>query len=49
MTTPAQDSFPVIGMDAVVFAVKPQIADEVVPNYRRWTDPATLFVSIERR
>jgi pyrroline-5-carboxylate reductase len=32
--------------DAVVFAIKPQIADEVVPNYRRLTDPSTLFVSI---
>ena len=32
--------------DAVVFAVKPQIADDVVPSYRRWTGPATLFVSI---
>lgn len=32
--------------DAVVFAVKPQIADEVVPNYRRWAGSGTLFVSI---
>ncbi len=32
--------------DAVVFAVKPQVADEVVPPYRRWTRPGTLFVSI---
>ena len=32
--------------DAVVFAVKPQIADEVVPDYRCWAGPETLFVSI---
>jgi pyrroline-5-carboxylate reductase len=32
--------------DAVVFAVKPQIADEVVRNYRRWAGSETLFVSI---
>ena len=32
--------------DAVLFAVKPQIADEVVPNYRSWAGPETLFVSI---
>jgi pyrroline-5-carboxylate reductase len=32
--------------DAVVFAVKPQIADEVVPDYRAWARPETLFVSI---
>lgn len=32
--------------DAVVFAVKPQVVDEVVPAYRRWTQPGTLFVSI---
>jgi pyrroline-5-carboxylate reductase len=32
--------------DAVVFAVKPQIADIVVPAYRRWAGPETLFVSI---
>jgi pyrroline-5-carboxylate reductase len=32
--------------DAVVFAVKPQIADEVVPYYRSWARPDTLFVSI---
>jgi pyrroline-5-carboxylate reductase len=32
--------------DAVVFAVKPQIADEVVANYRSWAAPETLFVSI---
>ena len=32
--------------DAVVFAVKPQIADDVVPKYRRWADSETLFASI---
>jgi pyrroline-5-carboxylate reductase len=32
--------------DAVVFAVKPQVADEVVRNYRRFAGPETLFVSI---
>lgn len=32
--------------DAVVFAVKPQIADEVAANYRSWVGPETLFVSI---
>jgi len=32
--------------DAVVFAVKPQILDAVLPSYRRWVRPETLFVSI---
>jgi pyrroline-5-carboxylate reductase len=32
--------------DAVVFAVKPQIIDDVLPAYRRWTGPQTLFLSI---
>ena len=32
--------------DAVVFAVKPQIADDVVPKYRRWAGSETLFLSI---
>jgi pyrroline-5-carboxylate reductase len=32
--------------DAVVFAVKPQVADQVLPGYRRWVRPETLFVSI---
>ena len=31
---------------AVVFAVKPQVVDDVVPSYRRWASPATVFVSI---
>ena len=32
--------------DAVVFAVKPQVIDAVLPGYRRWAGPHTLFVSI---
>ena len=32
--------------DAVVFAVKPQVVDAVLPRYRRWARPETLFVSI---
>jgi len=32
--------------DAVVFAVKPQVIDAVLPDYRRWAGPHTLFVSI---
>jgi pyrroline-5-carboxylate reductase len=32
--------------DAVVFAVKPQVVDTVLPSYRRWARPGTLFVSI---
>ncbi|HEV2334279.1 MAG TPA: pyrroline-5-carboxylate reductase [Stellaceae bacterium] len=32
--------------DAVVFAVKPQVIDAVVPAYRRWVRPQTLFLSI---
>ncbi len=32
--------------DAVVFAVKPQLIDVVVPAYRRWVRPQTLFLSI---
>jgi pyrroline-5-carboxylate reductase len=32
--------------DAVVFAVKPQIIDSVLPAYRRWARPRTLFLSI---
>lgn len=31
---------------AVVFAVKPQVIDAVLPDYRRWAGPDTLFVSI---
>src|SRR5260370_31714236 len=32
--------------DAVVFAVKPQLIDAVVPRYRRWVRPQTLCLSI---
>ena len=32
--------------DAVVFAVKPQVIDDVVPPYRRFVRPETLFLSI---
>jgi pyrroline-5-carboxylate reductase len=32
--------------DAIVFAVKPQVIDAVVPAYRRWVGPQTLFLSI---
>jgi pyrroline-5-carboxylate reductase len=32
--------------DAVVFAVKPQVIDAVLPGYRRWARSHTLFVSI---
>ncbi len=32
--------------DAVVFAVKPQVVDDVLPLYRRWVRPETVFVSI---
>jgi pyrroline-5-carboxylate reductase len=32
--------------DAVVFAVKPQVFDEVVPAYRRFAHPGTVFMSI---
>ena len=32
--------------EAVVFAVKPQVVDAVLPEYRRWAGPHTLFVSI---
>lgn len=32
--------------DAVFFAVKPQIIDAVLPDYRRWAGSHTLFVSI---
>jgi pyrroline-5-carboxylate reductase len=32
--------------DAVVFAVKPQVVDAVLPLYRRWVHPEAVFVSI---
>jgi len=43
----APDSLPAdLIPDAVVFAVKPQIVDVVLPGYRRWARPETLFLSI---
>src|SRR5207237_987180 len=35
-----------VAPDAVVFAVKPQLIDAVVPAYRPWVRPQTLFLSI---
>jgi pyrroline-5-carboxylate reductase len=32
--------------DAVVFAIKPQVVDAVLPSYRRWARRKTLFLSI---
>jgi pyrroline-5-carboxylate reductase len=32
--------------EAVVFAVKPQIIDDVLPAYRRWAGSGTVFLSI---
>ena len=32
--------------DIVVFAIKPQIADSVVPPYARFTRPGTVFLSV---
>jgi pyrroline-5-carboxylate reductase len=43
----AADTLPdELAPNAVVFAVKPQIIDAVLPPYRRWVRPETLFVSI---
>ncbi len=42
--TPAE--LPSPAPDAVVFAVKPQAIDDLLPEYRRWAGPHTLFVSI---
>jgi pyrroline-5-carboxylate reductase len=35
-----------VAPDAVVFAIKPQMADQVVPDYRRFVRPQTVFLSI---
>jgi pyrroline-5-carboxylate reductase len=35
-----------IAPDAVVFAVKPQVVDAVLPSYRSWVAPGTVFLSI---
>ena len=32
--------------EAVVFAIKPQVVDAVLPRYRRWVHPETVLVSI---
>ena len=43
----APDEVPAdLAPDAVVFAVKPQVFDELLPAYRRWVRPETLFLSI---
>ena len=43
----AADTLPnVPAVDAVVFAIKPQVVDAVLPLYRRWVRPETVFVSI---
>jgi len=44
---PAAEALPAdLAPDAVVFAVKPQVVDAVLPGYRRWARPGTLFLSI---
>jgi pyrroline-5-carboxylate reductase len=44
---PAAAALPTdLAPDAVVFAVKPQVVDAVLPGYRRWARPGTLFLSI---
>ncbi len=35
-----------LAADAVVFAIKPQVANDVVPAYRRFVRPQTVFLSI---
>ncbi len=43
----AADDLPTgLAPDAVVFAVKPQLIDAVLPAYRSWVRPQTLFLSI---
>jgi pyrroline-5-carboxylate reductase len=42
----AADLPPDIAPDAIVFAVKPQVIADVLPSYRRWVRPQTLFLSI---
>src|SRR5713226_8730954 len=44
---PAAEALPAdLAPDAVVFAVKPQVVDAVLPGYHRWARPGTLFLSI---
>ena len=42
----AEDLPASLAPEAVVFAVKPQVMDAVLPAYGRWARPGTLFVSI---
>ena len=42
----AGDLADALAPDAVVFAVKPQVINDVVPEYTRWVRPQALFVSI---
>lgn len=42
----AADLPPEADPEAVLFAVKPQVVDDVVPAYRRFARPQTLFLSI---
>lgn len=44
--TDAAELPPSLQPDAVVFAVKPQVMDEVLPPYRALARPETLFLSI---
>lgn len=44
--TDATQLAPDVTPSVVVFAVKPQAMDEVVPAYRRFVSPATVFLSI---
>src|SRR3954452_1462005 len=41
-----EDAAADLAPDAVVFAVKPQILDSLLPAYRGWVRPETLFLSI---
>src|SRR6266446_1239598 len=41
----AADDLPAaLDPDAIIFAVKPQVIDAVVPAYRPWVRPQTLFL-----
>ena len=44
--TAAGDLSDALAPDAVVFAVKPQVIGEIVPAYRRFVRPQTVFMSI---
>src|SRR4051794_18596457 len=41
-----EDAAADLAPDVVVFAVKPQILDSLLPAYRGWVRPETLFLSI---